>query len=445
MSQPTTPNDLIKQLPMGWYQYAIVAICVLTYAADGLDVVTLSYAAPSMIKEWGISPAMFGWASTATPIGIAIGSIFISPLADRIGRRALTLWLLGLLIGLLFATAVTSSIVTLMTLRLATGMCLGALVVCLNVTVSEFTNAARSNFFIGILHTGYSGGGMLCGALAAVLVEPYGWRSIFMAAAGLNLLSFVLALFLLAESPTFLAGRRKPGALDKLNALMARLGKPALATLPDLPMTDSKKRAGASIIPRAMWIGTGLLCLAGFVFTISGGFMAGWRPQILAFGGLNMTWNGIAGMTTYGAGIVAHLIVGGLARRVGEVRIAAIFLLAMGAAFTLLGAVPDGMTWALIAASTLCGFFNVGAYTALILVTLNYHSVTTRNAGLGIMMGFSRVGGIIGPLLGGYVIGAGAGRFWVMLLFGGLMIIPAVAAVLARMRSAQQPAQTINA
>ena len=445
MSQPATPNELIKQSPMGWYQYAIIAICVLTYAADGLDVVTLSYAAPSMIKELGISPAMFGWASTATPVGIAIGSIFISPFADRIGRRVLTLWLLGLLIGLLFATAVTSSIVTLMTLRLATGMCLGALVVCLNVTVSEFSNAARSNFFIGILHTGYSGGGMLCGALAAVLVEPYGWRSIFMAAAGLNLLSFVLALFLLAESPTFLAGRRKPGALDRLNALLARLGKPALDSLPDLPATGDTKSARASIIPRTMWIGTGLLCLAGFVFTISGGFMAGWRPQILAFGGLNMTWNGIAGMTTYGAGIVAHLIVGGLARRVGEVRIATIFLLAMAAAFTLLGAVPDGMTWALIAASTLCGFFNVGAYTALVLVTLNYYSVTARNAGLGIMMGFSRVGGIIGPLLGGYVIGAGVGRFWVMALFGGLMVIPAAAAVLARMRAAPQPAQAINA
>eukprot|EP01035_Chromulina_nebulosa_P038690 gene38690-52271_t len=216
MSQPVTPNELIKQSPMGWYQYAIVAICVLTYAADGLDVVTLSYAAPSMIKEWGISPAMFGWASTATPVGIAIGSIFISPLADRIGRRVLTLWLLGLLIGLLFATAVTSSIVTLMTLRLVTGMCLGALVVCLNVTVSEFSNAARSNFFIGILHTGYSGGGMLCGALAAVLVEPYGWRSIFMVrysieagllGPGVRVLlggAFALALLLAGE-----AARRK--------------------------------------------------------------------------------------------------------------------------------------------------------------------------------------------------------------------------------------------
>jgi MFS family permease len=420
---------------MGWYQYAIVAICVLTYAADGLDVVTLSYAAPSIIKEWGISTQMFGWASTATPIGIAIGSIFISPFADRIGRRVLTLWLLGLLIGLLFATAITSSIAALMTLRLLTGMCLGALVVCLNVTVSEFSNAARSNFFIGILHTGYSAGGMLCGALAAVLIEPFGWRSIFMAAAALNLLSFVLALFLLAESPAFLARQRKPRALERLNGLMARLGKPALESLPDLPVTASKKKTGASIIPRGMWVGTGLLCLAGFVFTIAGGFMAGWRPQILAIGGLNMTWNGIAGMTTYGAGIIAHLIVGGLARRVGEVRIAVIFLLAMGTAFTLLGAVPDGMTWALIAASTLCGFFNVGSYTALVLVTLNYHDVTTRNAGLGIMMGFSRVGGIIGPLLGGYVIGAGMGRLWVMLLFGGLMIIPAIAAIAARMRA----------
>jgi MFS family permease len=427
-----TPTEIIKQSPMSLYQYAIIAICVLTYAADGLDVVTLSYAAPALRAEWGISPEAFGLASSATPVGIAFGSIFISPLADRIGRRGLILWLLGLLILLLFATATSHSITMLMVLRLLTGVCLGALVVCLNVTVTEFSNTARSNFFIGILHTGYSFGGMLCGALAGLLIEPYGWRSIFVAAGVLNVLSFVLSLAILAESPSFLLTRRPANALARLNALMRRMKRPELDSLPPAPEVAAKVSGGWSVIPRALWIGTGLLCVAGFVFTISGGFMAGWRPQILTFGGLDMKANGIAGVTTYGAGVIAHLIVGGLARRVGEGRIAVIFLLAMGASFILLGAVPTGMTWAMIVASTLSGFFNVGSYTALVLVTLNYFDVTSRNAGLGIMMGFSRVGGIVGPLLGGVVIGAGLDRFWVMLLFGGLMVIPAMAAIFAR-------------
>jgi MFS family permease len=221
--------------------------------------------------------------------------------------------------------------------------------------------------------------------------------------------------------------------------------KPEVAALPEVPIVLGKQRASLTIIPRSLWIGTALLCLAGFAFTISGGFMAGWRPQILSMAGMSIQWNGVAGVTTYGAGIIAQLIVGALSRRVGEVRIAAIFLLAMAASFTLLGAVPDGANWGLVGASTLCGFFNVGAYTALILVTLNYYGVATRNAGLGIMLGCSRIGGIVGPLLGGYVIGAGVGRFSVMLLFGGLMVLPAAATLMARLRAAQQQSEPVPA
>lgn len=431
---PISPGDLIKQTPMSWYQYAIIAICVLTYAADGLDVVTLSYAAPVMIKEWGISPEAFGAASSATPFGIAFGSIFISPLADRIGRRPLVLWLLGILVILLGLTSVVSHIVELLVLRLLTGVCLGALVVCLNVTVNEFSNTARSNFFIGILHTGYSAGGMLCGGLAAILIEPYGWQSIFVAATVLNVLSFVLAFFILAESPAFLAARAQtqPKALARLNALLRKMHKPEYDSPPPVPAAEAKKRGGLSVIPRSLLIGTVLLCIAGFVFTVSGGFRSAWRPQILADAGLNMTWNGIAGVTTYGAGVISHALVGVIAKRGSEVKIAVIFLALTAISFSMLGAVPNGMTWALILTSTMSGFFNVGAYTALILVTLNYYDSSVRSTGLGIMLGCSRVGGIIGPLLGGYAIGTGMGRFWVMFLFAAILAIPAIALMLAR-------------
>ena len=444
MTLPVTPNDLIKQSPMSWYQYAIIAICVLTYAADGLDVVTLSYAAPVMIKQWGISPATFGIAYSATPVGIAFGSIFVAPLADKIGRRTLVLWLLAALIVLLGLTSVVGHITELMLLRLFTGVCLGALVVCLNVTVSEFSNAARSNFFIGILHTGYSVGGMLCGGLAAILIEPYGWQSIFVAATVLNVISFALAFFILAESPAFLAlqSQTKPAAFARLNAVLRRMHIAPFDTPPPVAEVTEKKRGGFRVIPRAFLVGTILLCIAGFVFTISGGFRASWRPQILAFASLNMTWNGIAGVTTYGAGVVAHLLVGMIAKRGSEVKIAAIFLTMTGITFTLLGAVPNGMTWALITASTLSGFFNVGSYTAIILVTLNYFDATARNAGLGIVLGCSRVGGIVGPLLGGYIIGAGVGRFSVMFFFGAILLIPVAALLVARSR---RPRDTVVA
>jgi len=432
MSDGARPGDVIRQTPMGLYQYCIVALCVLIYASDGLDVVTLAYAAPSLMREWSLSAETFGLAYTATPVGIAIGSFLLSPLADVVGRRTLILWILASLAVLLFATALSQSLLSLIILRTLTGVGLGALVVCLNVLVTEFSNEQRSNVFIGILHTGYSLGGMLCSALAAVLIAPFGWRSLFFSAAVLNVLSFGLSLFILAESPGYLTRRRPRRALERLNRLFRRMGKPEFESLPPAPAASKGRRRRWVLFPRALWFGTALLCLAGFVFTVSGGFMASWRPKLLDMAQLSMTWNGIAGITTYGAGVCAHLFVGALARRVGERRIAILFLLGMGLAFTLLGIIPDGEVAALIVASTLCGFFNVGAFTALTLVTLNYFDESNRSAGLGIMLGCSRVGGIIGPLLGGVVIGAGAGRFGVLAIFSAILVIPIVGAFYAR-------------
>tara|TARA_R100000501_G_scaffold17919_1_gene34918 strand:- start:156025 stop:157362 length:1338 start_codon:yes stop_codon:yes gene_type:complete len=441
MMDPASPQARIKQAPMGWYQYAVVALCVLAYAADGVDVVTLAYAGPVMIAEWGISPAAFGVAYTATPVGIAVGSIFLSPFADRVGRRTMTVWILGMLSVLLVATAIVHNLPLLLGLRFVTGILLGALVVTLNVTVAEFSNEKRSNFFVGVLHTGYSFGSMLCGALAALLIEPYGWRAIFWAAAVLNFSSFILAFFLLAESPDYLVARRPARALERLNATFRRMGQPEYAEMPPAPREaapESKKRRGFSVFPKSLWLALGLLCLAGFSFTSSGAFMAGFKPQILEMAGLDMTRIGIAGMFSSGAGIIAHVSVGALARRVGEIRITIIFLLATAVAMFILASVPTGAVMALIATAALWGFFNVGSYTALILVNLNFFDATLRNTSLGIMMGFARIGGIVGPLAGGVAIGADLGRFWVLAIFGSILIIPALSAFFLAMTRRDQ-------
>jgi MFS family permease len=419
---------------MSLYQFAIIALCMLAYASDGLDVVALSYAAPGMLKEWGITATAFGVASTATPIGIAIGSFFLSPFADRIGRRPLMLAILGSLSAIMFLTATAVSLPILIGLRLLTGIAIGALVVCLNVTVNEYSNEKRSTLFVGILHMGYTVGSMVCGALAALIVAPYGWRSLFFAAGALNLLSFVLGIFLLAESPSFLLKKRSADALARLNAIFRRMGRPEYESLPEPASAASKAPGGKGIIPAALMFGTVMLCIAGFVFTVSGGFMAGWRPQVMTMAGFTMTQVGLIGAAASTAGIAAHFMAGALARAIGEVKIAVICLIGMIAAFIGMGAVPSGDYSAMLIASTLSGFFNLGVFTANTLVTLKYFDPENRNTGLGLMLGFSRVGGIFGPLAGGFVIGAGFDRFWVMFIFAVILALPIVAMLLVAPR-----------
>src|SRR5690606_16478235 len=92
-----SPADIIKASSMGFAQYVLIGLCVLTYAADGIDVASITYAAPAMIAEWGVRPEAFGLVYSVTPIGIVISSFFFAPLGDRFGRRAVTLTGIGVM------------------------------------------------------------------------------------------------------------------------------------------------------------------------------------------------------------------------------------------------------------------------------------------------------------------------------------------------------------
>src|SRR5690606_28943170 len=95
----------------------------------------------------------------------------------------------GTIATAMMLTAATTNVQQLAALRFVTGICLGTLAVCLNVMVSEFANARWRNLSVALLHTGFSIGTMIGGTLAAVVLEPYGWRAMFVSAGLLNTLA----------------------------------------------------------------------------------------------------------------------------------------------------------------------------------------------------------------------------------------------------------------
>ena len=211
---------------MTWYQYAIVALCCFANIADGFDVVSLALAAPVLSKEWGISPAVLGTLFSAAAVGLTVGAFLVAPQADRIGRRPVMLGALGTLMAALLLTAITHAVWQMVALRFVTGICLGTLVVCLNTTVAEYASVKMRNMSLAILHTGFTLGMILGSGIAALVLEPVGWRAIFIAAGVLNGLTFLAALLLLGESPTFLATRRRPADFAQLGRIGARMRIP---------------------------------------------------------------------------------------------------------------------------------------------------------------------------------------------------------------------------
>src|SRR6185369_15152747 len=85
----------LDERPMTGFQISAVAICVFLMMIDGFDVLAISFTAPIFAKEWKLGPEQIGLLISAGLAGMTAGSLFIAPLADRLGRRWMILLSLG--------------------------------------------------------------------------------------------------------------------------------------------------------------------------------------------------------------------------------------------------------------------------------------------------------------------------------------------------------------
>jgi AAHS family 4-hydroxybenzoate transporter-like MFS transporter len=121
-------ENAIDRRAVGAFQTTLFILCLLTLVIDGLDLQLLSFAAPPILAEWGISEAAFGPAMAAALVGMAIGNGAGGWPADRYGRRPVLIASV-LIFGLgTFATAISPDLPVLIALRTLCGLGFGAAV-----------------------------------------------------------------------------------------------------------------------------------------------------------------------------------------------------------------------------------------------------------------------------------------------------------------------------
>src|SRR5215211_5896943 len=81
------PADILENSPIGPLQIRVFILCMICLIMDGFDVQALGYAAPPIIREFGLPPSALGSVFSAANFGVLIGSLVFSALADRVGRR----------------------------------------------------------------------------------------------------------------------------------------------------------------------------------------------------------------------------------------------------------------------------------------------------------------------------------------------------------------------
>lgn len=406
----------IDEAPMSRAQIAAVAVTVAISALDGYDVLSVTFAAPAIARDWGIGKAALGIVFSAGLVGMALGSLLLAPLADRIGRRRMVMNSLVLMALGMLACALSRSMVELATARIVTGLGIGAMVAIINPLAAEFANARRRPLAVALMTIGFPFGGMAGGLAAALLLEHFDWPMVFLTGFLAAILLIPIVAWYLSEPLVFLLSRRGTGALDQVNALLKRCNQRPLAALPPEPQASPRGRYSTIFAPpqrrRTLEI-----TLINLVYVMAVYFMLSWMPQMIVDLGFPLATAGLVGAAANLGGIGGGVLLGWLAQQNGVRPLTAAMMIGLGIAMTLLGGLQASLTLTIGLAAT-CGFFLFGGMAGLYATLAMSFPVAARATGVGFAIGIGRIGSAIAPALAGWLFAAGLDNGQVSLAFG---------------------------
>src|SRR5688572_24954744 len=157
-----------------------LAAAQLGWMLDAMDFLLFTYAVIQIREEFSLSRPMMGALTSVALVASAFGGILFGRLADRIGRvRAMSLSILVYS----FATAglaTSTALWQLVAWRIAVGVGMGGEWSAGSVLVAETWPAEHRAKAMGIMQSGWAIGALLAAAISAFVLEPFGWRVLFL-------------------------------------------------------------------------------------------------------------------------------------------------------------------------------------------------------------------------------------------------------------------------
>src|SRR5580658_4754238 len=180
--------EVIDSAPYFGWPLAITILTILIMLVDGYDLQTMAFVAPAIVADWGIARADLIWVLNGSLIGMAVGSVVLGRISDRIGRkRAFIASLLSLCAGSLLS-AHAHTLGELFAWRTVTGFGLGGLTPLAATFISEWTPRRVRSIAVACAVVSVPLGGMLGAMIAQRAIPWFGWRSIFWIGTALTLL-----------------------------------------------------------------------------------------------------------------------------------------------------------------------------------------------------------------------------------------------------------------
>ncbi|QEY26610.1 MFS transporter [Neisseria zalophi] len=394
-------SDVINKYPLGKRQYIVLIICGILMILDGFDVQSISYAAPAILQEWQIEKAQLGTVFGAGLFGLFIGSLVFSYLSDKLGRRPVLLWSTLFFAICMIITAFVQNIEQLIILRFITGLGLGAIMPNAMALCGEITPQKQRVSVMMFISCGFTVGAMLGGFLAAFLIPHFGWQSVFLIGGIFPAILVIFMLKYIPESLQYMVLHRPES--PKIHSSLA-----AFYPGEELPQRFEAVKPQGSMPVKALFEHgrhrfTFSIWTISLLNMIALYFLSSWLPTLAKLTGMSLESAVLLGATLQLGGTVGTILMGLWIDRVGFHRILVPCYLVAAAGIALLGGTVN-MIWLFFIVVFIIGFTVIGGQPAINAMAADFYPTEFRTTGVGWSLAAGRIGSIIGPVLGGWLM-----------------------------------------
>ncbi len=380
----------------GGLQLRVAVLCGLIQTLDGYDLSAIGLAVPSLSKAWSLSPSSFTQAFALSSVGIMVGAMLAGPIADRFGRKP-TLLISVALFGLFsLLSAWANSLTMLVLLRFFTGIGIGGAMPTTVALTSDYTPDRWRASTVMFIFTGNTIGGFFAGQIAAQVLPGWGWQGIFYVGGVVPLVLLAVLIFALPESPQFQGGARPAAKSNPVSGLF---------------------QDGLAVSTVVIW--------AIFLINLLNMYLISyWLPTVLNLGGFTPVDAAFAASIYSAGAILSTLLLGPVIARFGPERVLATSLV-IGAICIAVVAKANLPPIATMAVLALAGGGFIGSQLGLNGFCASIYPAATRSTGIGWALGVGRLGGIVGPIVGGALLALGRPATDVLLYAAGPGVVTA--------------------
>ncbi|NPT60166.1 MFS transporter [Paraburkholderia elongata] len=202
-------RQIFNDMPVGRKQWTVLLICFAATAIEGFDTIVISFIAPAISQHWQLSSAALSPLVAFGLTGLLIGSIVGGTLADRVGRRTVSIVAIAWfgIAGVVSSEA--QSIVQLIALRFVTGLGIGAAMPATSAIVAEYSPDRSRSAMLASTYCGFLFGAAAAGFVTSSAIGTLGWRGMLLLSGLLPLVVVALFAWQVPESPLYIVASRK--------------------------------------------------------------------------------------------------------------------------------------------------------------------------------------------------------------------------------------------